>query len=153
MKKIIVVACSGGHLNQLLELLKHTDFVDSSSVHCVTTLDKVKKELEVYGKTYTVSECNRKNILGAIKTFCQTIKIIVEIKPDFVISTGAMPGALMCIWGKIFKAKIIWIDSVANPNKLSLSGRIVYNFADLFFCQWESLSKKYKKTTFVGSLL
>ena len=36
--------------------------------------------------------------------------------------------------------------------ELSLSGKIIYPFADLFLVQWKELSKKYKKAVYGGSV-
>jgi UDP-N-acetylglucosamine:LPS N-acetylglucosamine transferase len=73
-------------------------------------------------------------------------------RPDVVISTGAAPGLLGLILGRLFGAKAIWIDSVANSEKLSMSGKIAGYVADLWITQWSHLSSKSGPRHF-GSVL
>jgi hypothetical protein len=37
-------------------------------------------------------------------------------------------------------AKTVWIDSIANVQTLSMSGRLVRHFADLWLTQWPHLA-------------
>ena len=58
----------------------------------------------------------------------------------------------MCIIGKIFGSKIIFIESFANSETKTMTGSIVYKFADLFVVQWESMKELYKDATFGGMI-
>ena len=58
-----------------------------------------------------------------------------------VISTGAAPGFFGLAFGKLLGARTIWIDSMANVEELSLSGRQVRRFADLWLTQWPHLAR------------
>ena len=57
------------------------------------------------------------------------------------MSTGASVGFFAIVLSKLFGARTIWLDSIANVDELSLSGRMAGRFADLWLTQWESLSK------------
>jgi len=46
------------------------------------------------------------------------------------------------IWGKILGAHTIWIDSVANAEALSRSGRVARILANECLTQWPHLAKK-----------
>ena len=56
----------------------------------------------------------------------------------------------MCYIGKIFGSKIIFIETFANRNSKTLSGRLVYPIADLFLVQWEEMLKLYPKAKLGG---
>ena len=60
---------------------------------------------------------------------------------------------MMCLSAKLFGAKIVWIDSIANTKKFSVSGRLMYHVADLFLTQWADLAQKHIKAQYVGNLL
>jgi hypothetical protein len=66
--------------------------------------------------------------------------VMVRVRPDFVISTGAAPGLLALAIGKLFGARTIWLDSLANVDELSRSGRLARRFADLWLTQWPHLA-------------
>ena len=65
--------------------------------------------------------------------------IIFTKRPDVVISSGAAPGLIAIMLGKMVGAKTIWIDSIANAEELSLSGKKAGAFADLWLTQWPNL--------------
>ena len=59
----------------------------------------------------------------------------------------------MCFIGKLFGKKIIYIESLAKIDSLSVTGRNVYKFADKFYVQWETLANKYEKAEYIGRLM
>ena len=66
--------------------------------------------------------------------------IVIKVRPDVVISTGAAPGCLAIRFGKLLGARTIWIDSIANVERLSMSGGLARRHADLWLTQWAHLS-------------
>lgn len=149
-KKICLVASAGGHLSQLLKL---ESVWEGYETFCVTTTDVTKKTLQQYGKVYVVGECNHKHPIKVIKVLFRSVKIVLKQKPDVIISTGAAVGCMICFLGKLLDAKIIWIDSITNINRLSLSGRMVRYIAHLFLVQWPKLAEQYDNTEYVGALI
>ena len=66
------------------------------------------------------------------------------------MSTGAHTAGPMCCIGKIFGSKIIFIESMANITTKTITGRLIYKFADLFIVQWESMLSLYPKAKYGG---
>lgn len=58
-----------------------------------------------------------------------------------IISTGAAPGYFALRMGKWFRARTVWVDSIANVEELSLSGARAGRHADLWLTQWEHLAQ------------
>jgi len=52
--------------------------------------------------------------------------------------------------GKLLGRKTIWIDSIANVNHLSLSGRIAAIFVSRVYTQWQHLSTE--KINYAGDI-
>lgn len=75
-----------------------------------------------------------------------------EEDPDIVISTGALSTVPACFIAKLKKKKLIYIESFAKTRSPSLTGRIVYRFADLFIVQWSPLLKFYPKAHYFGGI-
>ncbi len=73
-----------------------------------------------------------------------------KIHPKIIITTGAHTAGPMCCIGKIFGSKIIYIESFANIYTKTITGRLVYHFADMFVVQWESMLKLYPKAIYGG---
>ncbi len=148
--RVCLVSSAGGHTSQLLELAESW----KESRPCwVTTGDVIKERLSKYGKVYVVGECNRRQPLRVLLVLLRCMRIALRERPDVVISTGAAAGCMVCFLSKLFGAKIVWIDSITNVYRLSLSGRLVRLIADLFLVQWPELAEKYPKVEYVGAVI
>jgi UDP-N-acetylglucosamine:LPS N-acetylglucosamine transferase len=148
--KICLAASAGGHLSQLLKLVDSWNGYETFSI---TTTEVVREKLQNFGPVYTVGECNRQHPILVFKVLLQCIRIILKERPDVIISTGAAVGCITCFLGKFIGAKIIWLDSITNVEKLSLSGRMVRFISDLFLVQWPELAQKYKNVEYIGAVI
>ena len=135
------------------QLLKLSESWKNHEVFYVSTLHSVTQKLQVLGRFYVTGECNREHPIRALLVLKNCIKIILQEKPDVIISTGAAPPCLLCLIGKFFNAKIIWIDSIANVERLSLSGRIIRPFANLLLTQWPEIAEKHESVQYEGTLV
>ncbi|NKB37207.1 MAG: hypothetical protein GKR93_08565 [Gammaproteobacteria bacterium] len=150
--KICFGASSGGHSSQLFKLLEFQNDWSVKPSLFISTLEQYRATLEKRGSTYIIGECNREHLIKLLAVLFRTFFIVAKERPDVIITTGALPMAAFCFWGKLFGAKIVWIDSIANVNSLSMSGAFVRHFADLFIVQWPELASKYSGVEFVGAL-
>ncbi|WP_293882553.1 glucuronosyltransferase [Sphingomonas sp.] len=97
-------------------------------------------------------DANRNRPLQLIRCFFAAWSIVRGAKPDFIITTGALPGLLCLVAGRWNGAKTIWIDSVANSEQLSFSGKLAQSFSTLSITQWEHLAQP-PRLLFEGRLL
>jgi len=148
--KICLVASAGGHLTQLLKL---SDCWKDREVFSVSTLDSAVQKIQEFGRFYIIGECNREHPWQSLRVLKNCIRVIIKERPDVIVSTGAGPACLLCIVGKLLGAKIVWIDSIANVERLSMSGRIIRPLANLILSQWPEVAKKYKSVYYAGNLL
>ena len=149
-EKICLAASAGGHLNQLLALSPVWQEYD---FFFVTSLENAAGNLRKQARTYVLGECNRQHPLRTCMVAFRALKAVCKERPSIVLSTGAAPGFLICFWAKLFGAEIIWLDSIANINKLSLSGRLVRPFADLILSQWPEVAAAYKRVEYAGEVV
>jgi len=148
--KICLAASAGGHMSQLLAL---ADSWRGWKTFYVSTTEVVRQKLQASSQVYIVGECNRQHLFRVVLVFFRCARIIFREHPDVVISTGAAPGLLMCLLGKLSGSKVVWVDSIANVQKLSLSGRLVQPIADLFLTQWRELANRYNKVEYTGTII
>ena len=114
--------------------------------------EKTANAVTACERVYYVDPINRREPLAVFKIlrlFVQANRILREEKPDCFISTGALISIPVLILGKMRKKKIIFIETMARLEDLSLSGKIAYRFADVFIVYWKSLLKKYPKARYV----
>lgn len=124
-------------------------------VFFVTTNEVVAGELRSrFGvPVYVVVEANRNSPLKMLKMLFQCMRIVMRERPRAVLSTGAAPGCLLSYLGRLTGARVGWVDSIANVDRLSFSGRLVRPIADVFLTQWPELAAPAKRVEYVGELM
>ncbi|WP_216595391.1 UDP-N-acetylglucosamine--LPS N-acetylglucosamine transferase [Aestuariivita boseongensis] len=88
-----------------------------------------------------VTDANLSEKLPLFRQLIQMFFIVLIQRPDVIITTGAAPGYFALRFGKLIGARTIWIDSIANAEELSKSGKEVAKYADLWLTQWEHLAR------------
>jgi len=135
--KVLLVASGGGHWVQLMRVA--SAFAEHKCVYA-TTMRGCEREVGD-ARVHLVADANRWNKFGLLKLALRMLLIVLRERPDVVISTGAAPGYFALRFGKLCGAKTTWLDSVANIDRLSLSGQMVESYADLWLTQWPHLSR------------
>ncbi len=152
-KKLLLISSIGGHLTQLLQL---ESMFKQYSYHLVTEKSDITEGLKDKYPTSLLMYGARNYPLRYIFKFSyNTIKslgIFLRYRPDIIITTGAHTAVPMCYIAKIFRKKIIFIESFAKSTSPTLSGRLVYPIADLFIVQWKSMEKFYPNAIYGGSI-
>jgi len=147
-KKLLAVASSGGHWIQLLRL--RPAFEDCEVVFASTSKGNAS---EVSGyEFHHIINATRKSPWNFFTMFFQLLRVLGKIRPDIIVTTGSAPGLMTLAVGKLFRTKNIWIDSIANVEEMSSSGKKARYVADLYLTQWEVLST-LKGPLFKGSIL
>ena len=106
-------------------------------------------------KIYTFPQINRYEsgfVKHFIRLFVSARKLLKQEKPDVVITTGALIAFPFCLLAKLSGSKVVYIESFARVTNGSLTGKLVYPFADEFLVQWKSMLKIYPKAKYVGGI-
>lgn len=144
--RIMFISSPGGHWVQLKMLSQHSTETDS---FFVTTPEAGQDSLS---NTFIVTDCNAKTPLKLLKCFTQSFSIIKKENPTTIISTGAAPGLMAILAGAILQKNTVWIDSIANSQTLSLSGKIAKYVARTCCSQWPDVAKSHN-VKYLGSIL
>lgn len=151
MKKICFIASTGGHFEQLMMLKPLMKKYNSFIVTEKTVYDTKSVDIDQY---YLV-QVNRRELTFIFKMFINILKSLIiffKEKPDIVISTGVLATIPMCVIAKIFRKKLIYIESFAKINSPTLTGKLLYKYADEFYIQWEELVKFYPSAIYKGGI-
>ena len=156
MKRVLFISSTGGHLDELMQLKDMFDRYDyriitEKTKSNLSLRDKYKNRVSylIYG-SYT-GLLNK--LIYPFKLGLNTIKslfLYFKFRPEYIISTGAHTSGPMCLIGHIFGSKVIFIETFANSCSKSLTGKLVYKFADLFIVQWESMLELYPDAVYGG---
>ncbi len=134
--KILAVASGGGHW---IELLRVRPAFEDHLVHYVTVQEKYRDD--VTGSPFhVVRDATRWQRVALLIQALQIVWIVLRVRPEIVISTGAAPGYFALRLGKLLRARTIWLDSLANVETLSQAGEMAGPYADLWLTQWPELA-------------
>jgi exopolysaccharide biosynthesis glucuronosyltransferase PssD len=134
--RILAVASSGGHWVQLCRMRPAFEGHDVAYL----TTDPGHAAQVAPARFHVVNDANRWNKLALALSALRILWVVVRERPDVVVSTGAAPGYFAIRFAKLFGARTVWIDSVANVEELSLSGQMASDKADLCLTQWPHLA-------------
>lgn len=157
MTRVLATASAGGHWVQLMRLRPAWAGLDVTYVSTDSGLEQpLRQQADQTGDHiagfFVVQEANRWNKLRLLRQLLQLTRILVTVRPDVVISTGAAPGFFALRIGRLLGARTIWIDSIANADEISLSGKRIGPYADLWVTQWEHLARP-GGPVFLGSVI
>ena len=147
-KKVRAVASIGGHWVQLLRIARPME----EKYEMVYVSNHPKCATMVEGQRfYETEDFSRSDAWKLVPSFFKAVKLVWREKPDAIITTGAAPGLVFLLVGKLLGEKTIWIDSIANAAHLSASGRIASKFASRTYAQWQDLATG--KIQYAGNVL
>lgn len=151
IKKVCFAASSGGHYEQLMMLKPLMDKYDSFII-----TEQTVYESELKGeKMYYLKQVNRRELIFIPKMIINSLLslyIYIKENPDVIICTGVLAMIPICLIAKIFRKKLIYIESFAKVTSATETGRLVYKFADQFYVQWEYMLKIYPNAIYKGGI-
>ncbi|WP_127555565.1 oligosaccharide biosynthesis protein Alg14 [Saccharospirillum alexandrii] len=151
---VLAVASFGGHWKQLFHIVSaiqsNTDNVEF--VYCTTDAS-----LMIEDKLYVINDFSADNKIKALGAALFSFKVLIKERPNVIITTGAAPGLIMIISAYLLRVKKrIWLDSIANSESISKSGKLAKYFTTHHFTQWkhlEHVGKNNRCTIYIGAIL
>lgn len=148
-KRVLLVSSSGGHwvqMNRIKEAFEEKDLYFACT-------ERDYSQAVPKGHFYYVPDASKASSVALILWQALSVLfLILRVRPDVVVTTGAAPGYFAILFAKKLGAKTVWIDSIANVDRVSLSGAKAAKYADLFLTQWEHLARD-TGPLFFGSVL
>lgn len=155
MKRVMFISSVGGHLTQLLELKEM--FKDYKYILITEKTDVTKDLKNKYNVAYLpYGSRNQKYTYPFILLWScfKSLFYIIKYNPDTIVTTGANTAAAMCCLGKLFRKKVIYIESFAKRKSPTITGKLIYKLHAYtnFVVQWESMLKFYPNAEFWGAI-
>ena len=146
------ISSTGGHLSEMLELSDLFKYYETTIVTEKTKSNLYLKDKysSVYYLVYGTKSHTFTYVFKFIYNFFKSFYQYFKIRPDVIITTGTHTAVSMCYIGKLFRSKIIFIETLANRTTKTMSGTMVYPIADYFIVQWKSMLKLYPKAIYSG---
>lgn len=175
---ILVVAGSGGHTREILSLVSSLGEHYRPRYYVVADTDGVseakinqcEKERDGSGPTpefniFTIPRSREvkqsylTSVLSTCRALLYSVPLVFKLTPDVILTNG--PGTcipicfagLLIKWFGIKNTLIVYVESFCRVTSLSLSGNLLYHFADHIFVQWPELVTKHPKAKYIGRLV
>lgn len=148
-RRVLLIASAGGHWVQLARL---SSAFEGHEALYATTLKGVQAP-SGSKPVALLNDASRSSPIKFAMLVIQLFWLMLRFRPHVVVTTGAAPGLIAIQVGRIFGSRTVWIDSLANSERLSLSGELAERFADLWLTQWPHLTSRYPKLKSFGSVL
>ncbi|ABN66926.2 predicted protein [Scheffersomyces stipitis CBS 6054] len=178
---IMVLLGSGGHTGEMMRILSNVDLssvrrtwvVSSGDSSSLVRAKEFEDKYQQNGKTCKsseyltlyrarkVGESLLSSLNSTVRSFVDTVNQLRKLPelPSVLLLNGpgtSVPLAYILFGMKFFglcNTRIIYIESLARVNKLSLSGLLLLPISDRFIVQWEQLYHKYKRAEYYGILI
>jgi len=136
-KKVLFISSCGGHWKQMRRTESAFDGYDKF----YAATDPSYSQFVVGETFYSLPDASMWNKFRLVWQALCVLWLLIKIRPNVVITTGASVGFFALFFAKKMMIKTIWLDSLANAEVMSLSGQKVKPYADLWLTQWEHLAK------------
>lgn len=135
--KVLAVASQGGHWEQLMLL---RSMFDGHAVRYATTEPDLLIKAGI-ADGILLPDCNLNEPGKSLHCMFRAFAAVWRLRPRVIVSTGAAPGFFCLLAGRTIGARTVWIDSVANVEQLSKSGKLAKWVAHEWLTQWEHLAR------------
>ena len=157
--RLLVVLGEGGHTTELLRLV---DLMEGPyEYHYVVSQEDnlSKKRISKPGAVHTLWRPRGKNtrllaaLVRTLGVLLQSLWVLLRVRPTAILSTGPAIAVPVSLLGRLMGTRIIFVETGSRVTRLSLTGRIMYRIAHLFFVQWPQLQQQWPRARYEGRLL
>ena len=156
--KILVALGEGGHTKEMLTLVDMLGDHFSYGYLIVQDDEVSESKLRRPGPIFRIVRPRDKEhhlLKDVFKTFgsgWQSLRALRRFRPGAVLSSGPSVAVPICVLARLLGIKVIFVETGSRVTALSMTGRIMYRVAHLFFVQWPELQEHYPKAIYAGRL-
>jgi UDP-N-acetylglucosamine:LPS N-acetylglucosamine transferase len=147
---VLLVASTGGHLAQLLELRPWWSQLRRTWV----TFDKADARSSLVDEDVIYAHHpTTRNIPNALRNLALAERVMRTRRPDLVVSTGAGVALPMFVAARQRGIPTMYLEVYDRVESRTLTGRMCRPLSSAFCVQWHEQEKLYPGSEFVGAVL
>ena len=135
--RLLAVASGGGHWIELLRLRRAFAGWDVAYVSMFENYTSAVPG----ARFYTVPDASRFDKLAFPKVAAKALRIMLRERPDAIVTTGSAPMVAFLAIARVVVTKTVWIDSIAQAEEMSSSGKLAKKLATTAVAQWPNVAK------------
>jgi UDP-N-acetylglucosamine:LPS N-acetylglucosamine transferase len=148
---LLVGASAGGHANDLDALLAHASWPVAAYV--TTSPTRVASLQRTGARVHLIAEADRNTPLRAARAAFGALGVVLRERPDAVVTTGGFPMLFLCLFARVARARVVWVDCVSQTEVLSASGRWARRIAHLTLTQWPAVAASTPGVEYAGEVM
>jgi beta-1,4-N-acetylglucosaminyltransferase len=149
IRRVLLVASPGGHLQQMLAL--EPAWADLDATWVTLPGSDVGDLLEGRVVLFAHGPTNR-DLRMLLRNLPLAWRVIRACDPDVILSTGAGVCVPFFWVGRVLGRRCVYLESLARVESVSLTGRLVYPVANEFMVQWRG-AELMRRAHHVGTIL
>lgn len=148
-RPILLVASSGGHLMQLRSLAAAYEGLPTIWV----TNDKSDARSLLAGeRAHFMAGPFSRHPRSLLANLRLALRLVRRERPAAVLTTGADIAVPFAWVGRLFGARVIYVESFTRTRTVSLSCRLIKPVAHELFVQWPELLAELPRARYAGSV-
>jgi beta-1,4-N-acetylglucosaminyltransferase len=148
-RDLLLVCSCGGHLLQLVALRPVWEHRERTWV----TFDKsdARSLLADEEVVHAFGPTNR-NVPNLLRNIPLALHVIRRTRPRVILTTGAGVAVPFAWIGRLFGARVIYVESFTRIESTSLSMRMIAPVAERLYVQWPELARRYPRARYAGDV-
>ena len=145
----MLVCSSGGHLLQLVALRDAWQGFDRAWV----SFDKsdVRSLLAGERVIFAHGPTNR-SVKNLVRNLLLALRLVRQLRPKVIMTTGAGVAVPFAWIGKLWGARVVYVESLTRIEGPSLSCRMIAPVAKRLYVQWPELAQALPRARYVGNV-
>lgn len=148
--RLLIVCSAGGHLTQAWALRPFWEQHERIWVTAPTRDARARLAGEHVIESHYPTDRNLPNLA---RNAVLARRVLRATRPDLILSTGAGVAVPFFALARHFRVPTIHVETVDRFDRLSLTARLLYPFADRFCVQWPELAEVVEGSTCIGVVL
>jgi beta-1,4-N-acetylglucosaminyltransferase len=147
---VLLVCSPGGHALQL-SLLREA-WAEYEAVWVTLEAEDTRSLLENEVVVYAHGPTTR-NVPNLFRNLFLAWRLLRVAKPQVVVTTGAGIAVPFAWIGRVFGARVVYIESLTRIDRASLSGRLIAPVTDRLYVQWPELTRTLRGARYAGTVV
>jgi hypothetical protein len=148
--EVLLVCSPGGHALQLARLAGAWQGHSRAWV----TLDAPDTRALLAGETVVFAHGpTNRSVVNLLRNLVMAFRLVRRLRPRVVATTGAGVAVPFAWLGRVYGARIVYVESLTRIDSISLSCRLIRPVSDRVYVQWPELRTRVARARYAGNVM
>ena len=142
--RLLLVCSGGGHLTEAMHLVENLENIDE--IHWATPDTGQSQALLAGESVWPITNVGPRELAKTLALFPRARKLIAQLKPTVVISTGASPAIPFLVVAATKGIPAHFVESLTRIDRPSLTGRLLVPIPKIHcYSQYDNFGGRWRK--------